>query len=230
MTTVRGSLFMTNSAYTYSDFTYNYPSRPMSVVRSHVESALEHQGYDHDITISYDYSFDTDNYDDSGSDLVELRDGIWRSQWLDGHEDASPHFNLLLLNKDEWPNPDGAGGVSTIGDKGDGHPRGGVILNGVLVGEHSTTSDRYGSADDDVESKIRGTVHEIGHNLGMVHHEGLRYEEYDPYHGFQMTRATPMGCTSDDNWENACGRSCVTSDTMQWDHYYGDCEGSSLNL
>jgi len=156
-----------------------------------------------------------------------LRD-IWRQQWLDGHSDASPHFNLLLLDSNEWPNPDGAGGLATHGDKGDGAPRGGVLLDGVSLGFHSTTADRYGTAGDSVEGKIRGAIHEIGHNLNMVHKNGLRYNDFPG--GNRITRATPMGCSADTGWETTCNTDCTQYDTSQWDHYYGDCEASNIKL
>lgn len=218
---------MTDNARNTAEFAFNYPSKPMEVVRVHVDDALEHNGYDANTTISYDYSFDTDDYDDTNSDLVDIRDW-WREDWLDGHSDASPQFNLLLLNSNEWPNPDGAGGVSTIGDGDDGYPRGGVLLGADIIGQHDTSPDRYGDAGDDLEGKIRASVHEIGHNLGMMHADGLRYDK--DFGGPTVTYATPMGCTSNDNWETSCGDGCSANDTDTWDHYYGDCEASNITL
>ena len=224
MTTVNGTIFMTDDAKRTADNQFQYQSKPLEVAQSHIESALDHQNFNHNISISYDYSFDSDNYDDSDSDLVELRD-MWRRYWLDGHGDRSDHFNTLLLDYDEWPNPDGAGGVSVICDGDDGYPRGGVLLDGVDAGHHDEDSDRYGPASDSVESTIRGIVHESGHQFGMVHSEGLRYDrEYDVI----ITYATPMGCNAGER--NQCDELCSSRETNEWDHYYGDCEVDDLCL
>lgn len=229
MTTVSGSIFMTENAHNVAQFAYSYPSKPQDVIKVHMEATLDHHNYSHDITVSTDYSFDTDNHDDTDSDLVELRDFHWRAGWLEGHTDASEHFNLLLLNKDEWPNPDGAKGVSTHCDHDDDtYPRGGVLLNGVKAGDHDTTADRYGASGDTVEGVIRGCIHENGHQIGMGHEQGLRYEEFYPSLNKTITYATPMGC--DAGATNLCDTLCASSGTDKWDHYYGDCEVSDLCL
>lgn len=98
----------------------------------------------------------------------------------------------------------------------------------VKIGNHSTSADRYGGQSDAIESKIRAGVHETGHNLDMVHKNGLRYE--DTIQGQNVVLATPMGCTSDDNWETSCGENCTTDATQTWDHYYGSCEANNITL
>jgi len=226
MSHVTGSIFATRALWNrVSD-----PSEAQAVVKGHVEEALSHQGYYSDITISTDYSFDTSDYDQSDKDLVDLRDNHFRSEFLDGHSDTSPHFNMLLLIQNEWPNPDGSLGVATIDDKDDPYPRGGVYLGGDIIYNHGPYPDRYGDRDSEIESRIRGAIHEIGHNLGMKHKHGLRYNGYDYADNTQYTRATPMGCDSDQGWETSCGTSCTTDYTEQWDHYYGECEAQNMNL
>lgn len=227
MATVDGAIFMSDSAHTAANFGFSYPSKPQVVVRNHVEAALEHHNYTPDVTVSYDYSFDTDDYDDSGKDLVDLRDLYWRELWLDGHDDAAQDFNLLLLNEDEWPNPDGSRGVSTrCPPSDDSYPSGGVILDMVQCGEHDESADQYGMAGDAVEDSIRGGVHEIGHQIGMNHSDGLRYNAW--ISGWEITRATPMGCPTGST--NACNTTCSSNSTEEWDHYYGNCEESNSCL
>lgn len=229
-TKIYGSVFMSENAHNTAQSFLSSEDKPMKVVRAHVNDALEHHGYDPQTTLSFDFSFDTDDYDDSNSDLGELLD-IWRANWLDGHFDASQHFNLLLLNENEWPNPAGNVGVGTVTDEADdNYPRGSLKLGSEGIGTHDTSPDRYGDADDSVEGQIRGAIHEIGHNLGMVHHDGLRYDEVIDEFGTEVTRATSMGCTSKDNWETSCGSFCSTDSTDSWDHYYGDCEISNISL
>lgn len=205
---------------------YNFSStqKPQNVVKEHIDAAISDAGHTPATTISTDYSFDTDDYDSECGDLVCLRDN-WRADWLDGHSETSTHFNLLLMNNDEFANPDGARGVSTIGYTTDGLPRGGVFMGADDIGEHGVTADRYGSRGDDVEGAIRGAIHEIEHNIGAAHPHGLRYTEQN-YLGGETTYATPMGCNSN----RTCSPDCSDNSTNKWDHYFDDCAVDAFEL
>lgn len=178
------------------------------VVRNHIEDALEYWGYSHNVTISSDTSYSPQKSDmDSELDYFEYT-------WLDGHSDKSSDSNLMLLSTE----PSGAAGIAHLGGQG------ALKKYSKDLADHSYGVDRYGDPSQNDEKRIRGSIHEIGHNYGMEHADGRRYDSSG------TTYATPHGCEINGTLQssNNCGTSCSQSSIDMFDHWFADCAEDHL--
>ncbi|WP_435063610.1 M12 family metallo-peptidase [Halobaculum sp. EA56] len=190
---------------------YDDEQKAAKVVRAHLDNSLSHQNLDHNITLSDDYSFDV-NDSWSGSEFLDEFD-----TWKEGHTDESTDANLILSKDKPSGAYSGLGEVETSST--DGAADACYKKQGDEIAEHSLGVDRYGDRGDPTEGAIRGAIHEVGHNIGINHDDGLRYDESG------TTYATPMGC--DAGSSNACSVTCSSNSTDKWDHYWGECEAGS---
>lgn len=117
---------------------------------------------------------------------------------------------MLLRNDEVSGKVGGATGSDTS------HPACVVRGSDCIDNEADIAAEDVGSAYSTREGRIRACVHEVGHNLAMNHHDGLKYE----IQLIDEIRSTPMGCP---DGENNCGKSCVTADATQWLHLWSDC-------
>lgn len=212
--TVYGTIFLSAKAQNFCE-SLGDQYKAAEVVRSHLIASLDHHFNYHDIQFSDDFSFDPDDYGCSTLDCA------WRNfwnNWLPGHPDESEDFNLMLLLDSEASGKNGGSTGSATS-----HPAA-VVRGADHIAYHDYSEDRYGSAGSTTEGRIRASVHEIGHNLGVQHKDGYRYFDGS------SAKATPMGCSAGST--NSCGDNCTSLSTNDWDHYYGNCEvnkGDELN-
>lgn len=178
------------------------------VARNHMEACLDYWGYDHNITISGDTSYSSEK----GNMWDELN--YFSNTWLDGHSDKSSDSNLMLLSTE----PDGAAGLAET--------PGQAALKKYTkdLADHSYGVDQYGDPSYNEEKRIRGSIHEIGHNYGMVHCDGRRYDNNG------TTYATPHGCEKEGvlQSENNCGAPCSQETIELFDHWYAPCAEKNL--
>lgn len=207
--TVNITIFSSGPVAYYCWENYNQDDqRAAKVVKPHIEAALDYWGYDHNVQISGDTT-----YESQKSTMGEERD-YFRDVWLDGHSDKSSDSNLMLLDQE----PSGAAGKADIGGPA------ALLKYSTDLPVHSLNADRYGDPNYDSEGRIRGAVHEIGHNLGMRHGDGLRYDSSG------TTYATPHGCEMDFELQekNSCGHTCSQSSRDMFDHYFADCAENNI--
>lgn len=212
--TIQGTIYLSSDAYSYG----NSYRKPGIVVKKHLQDCLSYHGESYNITVSYDDGFDPQDY---GCNNLACAWNKFRKNWCPGNSDNSSDFNLMLLNENE------VGG--DIGGATGPYPNDGcvaaVVRGANYISRHDKRGDRTGDDSSGVESRIRAAVHEVGHNLGIDHNDGLKYEHYYPNYGVYEDRATPMGCPS--GGSNHCGTNCVNNRDV-WDHYYSDCGGSGI--
>lgn len=185
------------------------------VARNHMESCLNYWGYSHDITVSSDTSYSA-KYADKPDDEDWMQEELdyFEGTWLDGHSDKSADSNLMLLAN----NPPGPSGKASA-------PGQGALKKYTKdLANHSYATDRYGNPSYDKEKRIRGSIHEIGHNYGMHHCDGWRYDNNG------TTYATPHGCEKDGvlQSENNCGAPCSGEVIETLDHWYDSCAENNL--
>ena len=179
------------------------------VVRNHIEDAFEYWGYtNYNVTISSDTSY-TPQKSDMGSEL-----DYFEYTWVDGHSDESSDSNLMLLDD----KPSGSAGLA--------HRNGQGALKKFAknLSDHHYGVDRYGDPSFKEEKRIRGSIHEIGHNYGMEHGDGRRYDSSG------TTYATPHGCENDGDLQetNNCGKDCSQNSIDMFDHWFDDCAEDHL--
>jgi hypothetical protein len=182
------------------------------VVKRHIEDCLEYWGYtNHNVTISSDTSYDAPYKSDIDSEL-----DYFDYQWSDGHADEASDSNLLLLDTE----PSGPSGKAHYPSSGNGA----VKKGGKDLADHHYGVDRYGNPDFADESVLRGAIHEIGHNFGIRHGDGLRYDSDG------TTYATPHGCEIDYELqtENRCDDPCSQNSKDMYDHWFADCAEDNL--
>lgn len=184
------------------------------VVKAHMEDCLEYWGYsNHSVTVSDDTSY-TPKYADKPDDEYWMKEELdyFHNTWIDGHSDKSNDSNLMLLEND----PPGVAG------KADGL----CCLKKYTIdlSDHSYGVDRYGDPDFKEERRLRGSIHEIGHNYGIAHCDGQRYDDNG------TTYATPHGCEigGELQSENNCGTSCSQNSIEMFDHWYAACAENNL--
>lgn len=178
------------------------------VAKLHLEATLDHWSYDHNVVVGNDTTYEVQK------STMEKELSYFDTEWLDGHSEKSSNANLMLLDN----KPDGPAGLAdTPGDAG-------LKKFATDMAYHRLEADWYGDPSYDDESRIRGSIHEIGHNFGMVHCDGRRYDTNG------TTYATPHGCEIDGTLqsENNCGRSCSQNSIEMFDHYYSNCEENEI--
>ena len=220
--TIMGTIFVSHLTHDYSQTYHDDGFKPAKVVEDHIKAALDDGGHGHWITISNDTSFEIE-YDDCRTDDITMAcvNNKFRKEFLDGHSDTASDFNLLLILDPEVEA--GPNGVGTLDDPDEGEAAC-TVRGAELIAEYEGEAERTGEINDDTDGRIRAAVHEVGHNFGMIHDDGLRY-----YEGVaDEIRATPMGCDAGDT--NTCGEQCTSFDTEKWDHYYSDCENMRIEL
>jgi hypothetical protein len=196
------TVYVSSPVAEYGNRFYGNEYRAAEVVYPHIRDAVNAAGH----TLNFTYG-DNLNYTSQESSMSAELD-YFDNQWLPNRFDSSSNSNLMLLSDQ----PDGSAGLAEIG--GDAA----LLKWSEDLCSHGTYADRYGDRNT-TENRIRGAIHEIGHNFGMEHADGLRY-----YTTNGTTYSTPHGCEVNGTLqsENNCGEPCADTSIDKWDHYYDD--------
>lgn len=181
---------------------YGDEYRAAKIVYRHIKDAVNAAGH----SIQFTYGDDT-SYESQKSNMSDELD-YFNSEWLPLQLDESQNSNLMLLSDQ----PDGPAGKAKIGGNA------ALMKWSEDLCSHDVRADRYGDRTTE-ENRIRAAIHEIGHNFGMKHADGLRYYTID-----DVTYSTPHGCeiAGELQSENNCGEPCSQKSIDKWDHYYDD--------
>jgi len=227
---VRGTIFVSSGVASNCRREHGDELTSAKIIKKHAEDMISDAGHTPSILVSSDTSYTFPEYGwppqshNTTDVLSELRNGgpYTDTGWLENHDDARESFNLMLITSGS---ADGSTGRASR--PGWGQPRGCVKQGGVEVADHSLRSDQSGARASNVESIIRGALHEIGHNMGARHEHGYRWDGFDGW-DYQPTYATLMGCTGSTNYETSCGESCSSKDTTDWFHRLSDCAKENM--